>query len=132
MNYAQTLQLTWIGNSLADVDHPDVDDIAWDSYCVFNKDIETQDEFNEKVDDLFNLRMGIKDDSKAALRKAYSDCHPEEASTRVYVVRHKNDTVEIVTPENDPHGDKFIHIVGLLVKGELKNFYMVNIEDNTL
>lgn len=132
MNYAQTLQLTWIGNSLADVDHPDVDDIYWDSYGVFNKDIETQDEFNEKVDELINLRMGIKDDSKAALRKAYSDCHPEEANEIVYVVRHNDDTVEIVTSENDPHGDEFIRIVGLLESGDLKNLYQVSIEDNLL
>ncbi|MFY0656387.1 MAG: hypothetical protein JXR12_06525 [Neptunomonas phycophila] len=132
MNYAETLQLTWIGNSLADVDHPEVDDIRWDSYCVFNKDIESQDEFNEKVDDLMLLRMGIKDDSKAALRKAYSDCDPEEANTIVYVVRHKDDKVEIVTPENDKHGGEFIRITGLLESGELKNFYEVQIEDNLL
>lgn len=132
MNYAQTLQLTWIGNSLAVVDHPTVEDICWESYCVFNKDIETQDEFNEKVDDLLNLRMGIKDDSEAALQKAYSDCDPEEANEIVYVVRHNDDTVEIVTSENDPHGDEFIRITGLLEGGQLNNFFKVSIEDNLL
>ena len=132
MNYAETLQLTWIGNSLADVEHPDEPDTYWDSYCVFNEDIETQAEFDEKIQDLSLLRMGIKDDSKAALRKAYSDCHPEEANTIVYVVRHKDDRVEIVTDQNDPHGDEFIRIVGLLEVGELKNLYQVSIEDNLL
>lgn len=132
MNYAQTLQLTWIGNSLAVVDHPTVDDIYWSSYCVFNDAIETHQQFNEKVDDLLNLRMGIKDGNKASLRLAYSDCDPEEANEIVYVVRHNDDTVEIVTSENDPHGDEFIRITGLLEGGQLKNLFKVSIEDNLI
>lgn len=132
MNYDKTLTLTWLGNTLVDVDHPDVDDIGWDSLYVRNDLLETKQEFNDKLDRLNLLYMGVKDDSQKALDKAYSDCHPEEPNSIVYVARHKDDTVEILTDQNDPDRTRFIHIINLAQSNQLNNLYQVDIEDDLL
>ncbi len=127
-----TITLTWADNTLVDVEIDSVDDIGWESLYRINSMIETQREFDNRIDHLTRLSTAVSNKDQSALNRVYSDCDPEEPNTIVYVALHQDNTVEIITYENDPHGDRFVAVVNLAKSNQLNNLYQIDIEDNLL